>query len=88
VICVFIGLYQPDLLTSHHARRGFNLELTYTRPRLGANLILVCRMRLELMLAAAPIRWADPATFQEGSWWAHQDLNLGPTDYESAALTN
>jgi hypothetical protein len=22
-----------------------------------------------------------------GSWWARQDLNLGPTDYESAALT-
>ena len=21
-------------------------------------------------------------------WWAHQDLNLGPPDYESAALTN
>ena len=21
------------------------------------------------------------------SWWARQDLNLGPTDYESAALT-
>lgn len=21
-------------------------------------------------------------------WWAHQDLNLGPTDYESGALTN
>ena len=21
-------------------------------------------------------------------WWAHQDLNLGPADYESAALTN
>ena len=21
-------------------------------------------------------------------WWAHQDLNLEPTDYESAALTN
>ena len=20
-------------------------------------------------------------------WWAHQDSNLGPTDYESAALT-
>jgi hypothetical protein len=20
-------------------------------------------------------------------WWAHQDLNLEPTDYESAALT-
>ena len=20
--------------------------------------------------------------------WAHQDLNLGPTDYESVALTN
>jgi hypothetical protein len=22
-----------------------------------------------------------------GKWWARQDLNLGPTDYESAALT-
>ena len=21
-------------------------------------------------------------------FWAHKDLNLGPTDYESAALTN
>ncbi len=21
-------------------------------------------------------------------WWAQQDLNLQPTDYESAALTN
>ena len=21
-------------------------------------------------------------------WWAHQDSNLGPTDYESVALTN
>ena len=25
---------------------------------------------------------------QGDGWWAHQDLNLGPTDYESAALTN
>ena len=25
---------------------------------------------------------------QQDGWWAHQDLNLGPTDYESAALTN
>ena len=24
----------------------------------------------------------------DGGWWAHQDLNLEPTDYESAALTN
>jgi hypothetical protein len=22
------------------------------------------------------------------SWWAHQDSNLGPSDYESDALTN
>ena len=21
-------------------------------------------------------------------WWAHQDLNLGPKDYESSALTS
>jgi hypothetical protein len=25
--------------------------------------------------------------FQD-SWWARKDLNLGPTDYESAALTS
>src|SRR5208283_5429260 len=25
---------------------------------------------------------------RKDGWWAHQDLNLGPTDYESAALTN
>ena len=25
--------------------------------------------------------------FIENKWWARQDLNLGPTDYESAALT-
>ena len=22
------------------------------------------------------------------NWWAHEDSNLGPTDYESGALTN
>jgi hypothetical protein len=27
--------------------------------------------------------WQDLEIF----WWARQDLNLGPTDYESAALT-
>ena len=25
--------------------------------------------------------------FNTENWWARQDLNLGPTDYESAALT-
>jgi len=25
---------------------------------------------------------------KKDGWWAHQDSNLGPTDYESAALTN
>ena len=25
---------------------------------------------------------------QSPVWWAHQDLNLGPLDYESSALTN
>src|SRR3989442_947537 len=25
--------------------------------------------------------------FRKEGWWAHQDLNLEPTDYESAALT-
>ena len=27
------------------------------------------------------------ASHSAGEWWARQDLNLGPTDYESAALT-
>ena len=26
-------------------------------------------------------------TLKTHRWWAHQDLNLEPTDYESAALT-
>jgi hypothetical protein len=29
-----------------------------------------------------------PSNSGEEVWWAHQDLNLEPTDYESAALTN
>ena len=28
-----------------------------------------------------------PRRSSEDRWWARQDLNLGPTDYESAALT-
>ncbi len=32
-------------------------------------------------------RLASRSLVGEG-WWAHQDLNLGPADYESAALTN
>ena len=34
-------------------------------------------------------RDTDFCCFQviEKIWWAHQDSNLGPTDYESAALT-
>ena len=34
----------------------------------------------------SPIEKADLATGL--FYWAHQDLNLGPTDYESVALTN
>ena len=29
----------------------------------------------------------ETRNFETCSWWAHQDLNLEPTDYESAALT-
>jgi hypothetical protein len=29
----------------------------------------------------------NPTDRKTLSWWARQDLNLGPTDYESAALT-
>ena len=30
---------------------------------------------------------SQPFDNSRDSWWAHQDSNLGPTDYESAALT-
>ena len=30
--------------------------------------------------------WKD-RTYSRNSWWALKDLNLRPTDYESAALT-
>jgi hypothetical protein len=30
--------------------------------------------------------WEEMNSISE-NWWARQDLNLGPTDYESAALT-
>ena len=29
-----------------------------------------------------------PLEIYEKKWWAQQDSNLRPTDYESAALTN
>ena len=34
--------------------------------------------------------WTSPVRINtnEVKWWAHQDLNLGPIDYESTALTN
>ena len=34
--------------------------------------------------------WNSPVRINtnEVKWWAHQDLNLGPIDYESTALTN
>ncbi len=34
--------------------------------------------------------WLQEQFFLElkRNWWAHQDLNLGPIDYESTALTN
>ena len=34
-----------------------------------------------------PVGQAKGASALFERWWARQDLNLGPTDYESAALT-
>ena len=47
----------------------------------------------DLTLSTGPLRqWNDCRVRRlrenlRGLWWAHQDLNLEPTDYESAALT-
>ncbi len=30
----------------------------------------------------------DPGLLRNSSWWARTDLNRGPKDYESSALTN
>ncbi len=37
----------------------------------------------------APIETTARSLFQQllNNWWARKDLNLEPTDYESAALT-
>ena len=34
-----------------------------------------------------PVNYSQRFENPRDSWWAHQDSNLGPTDYESAALT-
>lgn len=39
-------------------------------------------------LETRPIYGFTHIRANSGGWWAHQDLNLEPTDYESAALTN
>ena len=33
-------------------------------------------------------KWGVEMNWWSRKWWAHQDLNLGPIDYESTALTN
>src|SRR5579872_5400583 len=44
------------------------------------------RWRRAKRVAALPQDgWAQPS--REARWWAHQDLNLEPADYEPAALT-
>ena len=35
-----------------------------------------------------PAKRGKPRLCRVSSWWARQDSNLGPTDYESAALTS
>ncbi len=47
---------------------------------------------LESIAGTAPDSGANrlafsPRLFDASGWWAHQDSNLEPTDYESAALT-
>jgi hypothetical protein len=37
--------------------------------------------------ATAFARRAEPKRRRREGWWAHQDLNLEPADYEPAALT-
>jgi hypothetical protein len=54
-----------------------------------ANLISVNMKRVIASRSAEAA--AEPgarSVYSREIWWAHQDLNLEPTDYESAALTN
>ena len=45
------------------------------------DLIMVASCNTRLQLADPPVG------ILLNGWWARQDSNLGPTDYESAALT-
>ena len=42
---------------------------------------------MDLYLRSTPESQAENCNIENIPWWAHQDLNLEPTDYESAALT-
>ena len=53
--------------------------------RAGANTMLVDR---EGHGWPGAIRMVEFELDYTRKWWAHQDLNLGPIDYESTALTN
>src|SRR5579864_2393229 len=44
-------------------------------------------MYVGAFLGLSTTRTAAPTAIGPQRWWAHQDLNLEPTDYESAALT-
>ena len=72
-------------------------QFTRTRPR-GETLAELAKLTGSL---PGRSKWATDAAwidmfrtkaiaghFFEKYWWARQDLNLGPTDYESAALTS
>jgi hypothetical protein len=59
-------------------RREVN-NVDVTKKSLKCESYIGARMKLKV------IRQKQHGT---GNWWAHQDLNLGPRDYESPALTN
>ena len=78
-----------ERFTPHGYDRAEKLE--YTRPSLYEGLLFNfrCRSRLinreSIVFSLAHVGLCQ-ATWEK--WWAFRDLNPGPADYESDALTN
>lgn len=62
--------------------QGFKLRPTRVTPD-----VFVWSRRRDGERSGRQLEKSRGAARELNNWWAHQDLNLEPTDYESAALT-
>ena len=75
-------LHTADNIVQHKVDR---MEPMGENKRFGSEASSAVRTTKSMILAGQSLRHG---IFPWGKWWAHQDSNLGQTDYESATLTN